>query len=87
MRATLKLLSSFLIIMNNAFAQQGDPKATEVWEPVPKIVEPGKSNDQPPADAIILLNGRDLSGWLDKNNQPARWKWADNSMTVEKGTR
>jgi hypothetical protein len=86
MRISFYLLLSFSLIMNNAFAQQGDPKDTEVWEPVPKIVEPGKSNDLPPSDAISLLNGRDLSGWLDKNNQPARWKWENNSMTVVRGT-
>ena len=86
MRTSLYLLLSFLLIMNKSFAQEGDPKATEVWEPVPKIVEPGRSNDQPPSDAMVLLNGKDLSGWLDKNNQPAKWKWEDNCMTVVKGT-
>ena len=86
MRATFYLLFSFLLIMNESFAQQGDPKVTEVWEPVPKIIEPGKSNDQPPSDAIVLFNGKDLSGWLDKNNQAAKWKLEGGAMTVEKGT-
>jgi len=86
MRLTFYLLSSFLILSNAAFCQEGDPKSTEVWEPIPKIVEPGKSKDLPPSDAIILLNGRDLSGWLGKNNQPAAWKWEDNAMTVVAGT-
>jgi Domain of Unknown Function (DUF1080) len=86
MRAILYFLSAFLVIGNVAFGQQGDPKATEVWEPIPKIVEPGKSKDLPPSDAISLLNGRDLSGWLGENNQPARWKWEDNAMTVVPGS-
>ena len=85
MRSILYLLISFLLTMNNAFSQQGDPKVTEVWEPIPKIVEPGKSNDLPPADAIVLLNGRDLSGWLNNKNQLAAWKWEDNAMTVAPG--
>ena len=86
MRTKFYPLFSFLLVMNNVFAQQGDPKATEVWEPIPKIVEPGKTNDQPPSDAIILFNGKDLSGWLNKTNQPAQWKLEDNAMTVVKGT-
>lgn len=86
MRTTPYLFISFLLIMNNSFAQQGDPKATEVWEPIPKIVEPGKTNDQPPSDAIVLFGGKDLSGWLDKNNQPAKWTVGGNAMTVAKGT-
>jgi hypothetical protein len=86
MRTTFYLFVSFFFIMENSIAQQGDPKATEVWEPVPKIVEPGKSNDQPPSDAIVLFGGRDLSAWLDKNNQPAKWTVDGNAMTVTKGT-
>jgi len=86
MRTKFYPLLTFLLVMNNVFAQQGDPKATEVWEPIPKIVEPGKTNDQPPSDAIVLFSGKDLSGWLNKNNQPAQWKVEDNAMTVVKGT-
>ena len=86
MRIKFYLLFTFLLTMNNLFAQQGDPKATEVWEPIPKIVEPGKSNDLPPSDAIVLFNGKDLSAWQNKNNQPAQWKVEDNAMTVAKGT-
>jgi hypothetical protein len=86
MRTSLYLFFTFLLAMNQSFAQQGDPKATEVWDPIPKIVEPGKSNDLPPSDAIVLFNGKDLSAWLDKNNQPAKWSLENNAMTVAKGT-
>jgi hypothetical protein len=86
MRTSLYLFVTFLLAMNQSFAQQEDPKATEVWEPIPKIVEPGKSSDLPPSDAIVLFNGKDLSAWLDKNNQPAKWILENNAMTVAKGT-
>jgi hypothetical protein len=86
MRTIFYLVISFLFIMNNVYSQQGDPKATEVWEPVPKIVEPGKSGDTPPSDAIVLFSGKDLSGWIDKNNQPAKWKLDNNYFTIVKGT-
>lgn len=46
-----------------AFAQITDPKATEVWEPVPPKVTPGIMPGSAPSDAIILFDGKDLSKW------------------------
>ena len=40
---------------------QGDPTLTEVWEPVPAIVD--ASAGRPPSDAIVLFDGTDLSAW------------------------
>ena len=45
------------------FAQETDPKMTEVWEPVPEKVTPGIYPTAPPSDAIILFDGADLSQW------------------------
>jgi hypothetical protein len=51
----LRLLSAAALFTSvNANAQQGDPKATEVWEPEPKVVKTGTVNT-PPSDAIILF--------------------------------
>src|SRR2546423_3296158 len=86
MRTSLYFLIGSLLFISGAYAQQGDPKATEVWEPIPRIVEPGKTNDQPPADALVLFNGKDLSEWLSKDGSPAKWKVEGNTMTVAKGT-
>ena len=56
---TLFWTGIFTTIVFYANAQQsGDPKATEVWEPVPKMVTTG-ANTQPPSDAIVLFNGKD----------------------------
>lgn len=46
------------------------PEDTEVWEPVPVIVTPGREN-QPPSDAIVLFDGKDLSAW----DMPADTEW------------
>lgn len=68
-------------------AEPADPKATEQWEPVPKIVMPGKQDDAPPSDAIVLFDGRDLSQWeTSKDHSPARWKVHDGVVTVDKAT-
>lgn len=66
---------------------QDDPKATEVWEPVPKIITPVIAN-KPPSDAVVLLNGKDLSQWqMEKDGSPAKWTFEKGGvMTVKKGT-
>ena len=47
-------------------AQQakGKPEDTEVWTPVPRVVTPGRTNDAPPSDAIVLFDGRNLDQWV-----------------------
>lgn len=76
----------FTTIVLSANAQQnGDPKATEVWEPVPKMVTTA-ANNQTPSDAIVLFNGKDLSEWSSMDGSAAKWKMDDNAMVVTKGT-
>ena len=56
------------------------PDLTEIWSPVPPKVEPGKVLGQPPSDAIILFNGKDLSGWESVNGGPAEWAVENGEM-------
>lgn len=69
-------------------AQQGDPKKTEVWTPVPNIITPGAAAGDAPSDAIILFDGKNLDAWrsVKDTNAPAAWTVADGSFTVKKGT-
>jgi hypothetical protein len=61
------------------------PEDTEVWQPVPKIVAPGRTDREAPADAIVLFGGTDASEWVSvQNKTPARWTVADGMMTVNK---
>jgi hypothetical protein len=81
-------LPAFLLSpIQSAIAQQTqpDPKATEVWQPVPRTVTPGEGA-APPSDAIILFNGKDLDAWQQVDGSPAKWKVSDNSFTVVKST-
>lgn len=95
---TLLLLSLSICSYNKIAAQnQGQvptpppmkPEMTEFWEPVPKVVTPGKiTNDgmmTPPSDAIVLFDGKDLSKWKGKNGE-AKWKVENGGFTVAKGT-
>ena len=86
-RLTFFLIGIFTILVFSASAQQRtDPKSTEVWEPIPKMVNPGKQDNLPPSDAIILFDGKDLNEWSTSKGEPAKWKVSDNSMIVVKGT-
>ncbi|HOA37032.1 MAG TPA: DUF1080 domain-containing protein, partial [Flavihumibacter sp.] len=62
---------------------QGDPKATEVWTPVPKIIDAGSAT-KAPSDAIVLFDGKDLSQWENaKTGAPAEWTVAGGAITVK----
>lgn len=56
------------------------PEDTEDWSRKPEVVVPGKHND-PPGDAIILFDGKDLSKWTTDSAE-APWKVFGKSMTV-----
>ena len=63
------------------------PAATEIWEPVPPVVEPRRSMNPgpPPDDAIVLFDGDDLEEWIDvADGTPAGWVVADDVLTVDK---
>ena len=79
------LFAAVLVAPVLAHAQRGDPKLTEVWQPVPRVVTPG-TNAAPPSDAVVLFAGADLSGWQHKDGSRAKWTVGDSAFTVAKGT-
>ncbi len=76
---TLVLCAAFLY-MGQTMAQV-DPrwKPNDPDRPVPPVIEPGTSSTQdspgrPPSDAVVLFDGKDLSGWTGEDGQPASGK-------------
>jgi hypothetical protein len=51
----------------------------------PVVITPGK-NGAPPSDAIVLLDGKDMSHWKTEAGGEAKWKLANGYMEVVKGT-
>lgn len=77
----------FVTVTLTTFAQKkGDPKETEYYTPVPKVVTPGNTSADAPSDAIILFNGKNLDEWVMTNNANATTKWTleNDVMTVNK---
>jgi 3-keto-disaccharide hydrolase len=67
---------------------RGNPKDTEVWEPVPKAVKPGSTDAAPPSDAIVLFDGRNVDEWvLTRDKSPATWIVRDGALIVNKSRR
>ncbi len=65
---------------------RGNPRDTEVWEPVPKVVTPGAVDSAAPSDAIVLFDGKNLNEWVNtRDKSPANWVVHDGAMTVFKG--
>lgn len=78
------------VIITHAQAQQSaKPEDTEVWDPVPKLVVPGKMmTSEPPSDAIILFDGKNLDKWTmtDNRGTPANWTVSNGVLTVNKNS-
>src|SRR5690606_38487243 len=66
--------------------EKGNPADTEVWEPIPAVVNPGKTNfDLPPSDAIILFDKDNLDEWEStRDHSPAKWVVNGDYVTVHK---
>lgn len=74
----------YFSILSCSFCQITDPKATEVWEPEPRVVTPGQGT-HPPSDAIVLFKGMSFSEWMSAKDSLGGVKWylnSDSSMTV-----
>jgi 3-keto-disaccharide hydrolase len=63
-------------------------KAHDMNRPRPPIIKPSdqKLPIQPPSDAVILFDGRDLSQWRSDDGSPAKWVAANGYMESVKGS-
>lgn len=79
------VFSVFLLCAFQLASQTKDPKDSEVWEPIPRIVTPGIAG-APPSDAFVLFDGKNLNEWVSAGKgTEAAWEVKDGAMTVVKG--
>jgi hypothetical protein len=63
------------------------PEDTEVWRPVPPVVAPGSTalGGTPPADAVVLFDGRDTGEWVGtRDGARAAWPVVAGLLIVDK---
>ena len=86
-RNSIVAAGAIVCTISSAVAQT--PEAAPPY-PAPKtappIVTPGITNSDPPSDAIVLFNGKDLSHWRAQDGSPAKWTVRDNYVEVKPGT-
>jgi hypothetical protein len=85
------IAAAALVVLASAATAQNPvkpkPEDTEIWQPVPRIVTPGKTDAEPPSDAVVLFDGRNLDQWVSaRDGSPARWTVANGAATVVKST-
>ena len=61
------------------------PEDTEFYEPKVEKITPGQDN-QPPSDATVLFDGKDLSAWESVKGGEPQWTVQDGYFTVKPGT-
>jgi hypothetical protein len=54
--------------------------------PRPVVVLPGREVGQPPSDAVILFDGKNLEAWQSEKGGAARWKVENGYMEVVGGS-
>jgi hypothetical protein len=82
----LVIACSCAVAGRNAVAEVR-PEDTEVWRPLPPVVNPGPPSAPavPPADAIVLFDGTDLAEWVNtRDGSPSAWTVVDGCMVVNK---
>lgn len=60
-------------------------KAAKPELPQPRSVTPGVGG-QPPSDAIVLFDGKNLAAWRGVKSNTVAWKFADGCLEVVPGT-
>ena len=83
-----------LVTLNTPTAlAQPDPNwlAHDRTRPLPTVVDPGTASTQdqpgkPPADAIVLFDGKDLAPWVAMDGSPTKWVVKNGAMECVPGS-
>jgi hypothetical protein len=92
---SLKLMRSILLfgMMAAVKGLGSDSRSVLDWKvhdrnrPLPPVVSPAEPSTQerpgrPPADAVVLFNGKDVAQWHSKDDKPTSWKVENGYLQV-----
>jgi hypothetical protein len=83
-RPAVAVSALIVLAAAGAHAQESGPFPAPKAEPA--IVNPGRTSADPPSDAIVLFDGKDLSHWRGKEGTAAKWNVRDGYVEVAPGT-
>jgi len=83
-KRTFFLIAASVFLSAALWAMQDQWPVHDLDRPLPPVVAPGPVGPPapPPADAVVLFDGKDLSQWTDAKGQPAKWKIENGYMEV-----
>ena len=86
MKVVFCLLAVAVCVGVSSYAQKQQEKYAvhDETRPKPAVITPAAQFGQPPSDAIILFNGKDLSEWAGDKAGDAKWKVENGYMEVNK---
>jgi len=84
MKSALSTLVLAGAVHHAALAQDAAPFSAPTRAPA--IVTPGRANADPPSDAIVLFDGKNLSQWHAADGSAAKWNVRDGYVEVAPGT-
>ena len=76
----------FAICLATSFCSIGSAQLPTGWKahdlkrPQPTVVTPAKEVGGAPSDAVVLVDGKDMSQWRSGNGKPSKWKVVDGAM-------
>jgi hypothetical protein len=86
LKVTLCVLVAAMCVAVATYAQKQQDKYAvhDETRPKPAVITPAEQFGQPPSDAIILFNGKNLSEWTGDKAGDAKWKVENGYMEVNK---
>jgi hypothetical protein len=79
--ALFSFFAVLLVVAGLATCGIGQEYMSGIKWPEPPVVTPGKSNADPPSDAVVLFDGKDLSAWEGGE----KWKIENGEAVVQGG--
>lgn len=82
----LAVLLAAGMLADGSLAAEGTWAVHDIRRPLPKEVTPGARPGDPPSDAVVLFDGKDLSKWEIASAEGGEPKWtvADGAMTIKR---